>query len=698
MGSSSSKLKSRPSKLFKRASFRRGSKKKKEKQQASSNGAVHLSSNGTAVQNGSLTNDVTVLSNGNGNNSTPAVHLQPSDQQQVVEPSLSPSPSPSPSPSSPSPQPPSSPSPSSSPSPHPEIIESTPSPQPPPSSPECLSSPHFENGHNHRENNAYSTLNLPTTSSARLQRSSKRKSRSIGHLLRRSASMKGGTTSSSTAASPSPDNIDAAITSETADEKSKSTFSLTKRFSSLKSIGSFRRFRRSRSARQLQTELAKAETEELAALEALFKNSPAEVPPPGEECYFSSLYEGKLHQKVFRGSPSEPFANAGKLNSSKRRPPLSIRFSPFHKEAHLNRKRKLFDHHWEAQQATSASNRYLYYASNVQRLAVKGRLTRGTLENLVKYCFSKQLSSVEFRADPESANEKCDIISTSVLEAFSAKFGPQLEEVTVTTSSKHLSFLSKNNDLTDVILFLLYTNSEHFYSLTRFGCSIGNKLSNGYFQMFQSEFGAQLRHLTLELAFDAATFTSEAAKTLERIGSTMEGLQSLSISLLPRPSPSSAAGKTETGVPKLPLLSTSIRKSDLLLLGPLLELIGQLPQQMTNLTAFNLAVDVVSAEIADLNGHLDFLETLSRFTRTKSLSLTLYGDLKAMESCQALRLNFEHLRQNRKLKKFSLDCAKTSDVDIERLVRAAPQLTQLSLGVDVRVTGSTLVDQISASF
>ena len=66
-----------------------------------------------------------------------------------------------------------------------------------------------------------------------------------------------------------------------------------------------------------------------------------------------------------------------------------------------------------------------------------------------------------------------------------------------------------------------------------------------------------------------------------------------------------------------------------------------------------------------------------------------------MESCQALRLNFEHLRQNRKLKKFSLDCAKTSDVDIERLVRAAPQLTQLSLGVDVRVTGSTLVDQIS---
>ena len=213
--------------------------------------------------------------------------------------------------------------------------------------------------------------------------------------------------------------------------------------------------------------------------------------------------------------------------------------------------------------------------------------------------------------------------------------------------------------------------------------------------MFQSEFGAQLRHLTLELAFDAATFTSEAAKTLERIGSTMEGLQSLSISLLPRPSPSSAAGKTETGVPKLPLLSTSIRKSDLLLLGPLLELIGQLPQQMTNLSAFSLAVDVVSAEIADLDGHLDFLETLSRFTRAKSLSLTLYGDLKAMESCPALKLNFEHLRQNRKLKKFSLDCAKTSDVDIERLVRACPQLTELSLGVDVRVTGSTLVDQIS---
>ncbi len=458
MGSSSSKLKSRPSKLFKRASFRRGSKKKKEKQQASSNGAVHLSSNGTAVQNGSHTNDVTVLSNGNGNNNiTPAVHLQPSDQQQVAEPSLSPSPSPSPSPSSPSPQPPSSPSlspsPSSSPSPHPEIIESTPSPQPPPS-PECSSSPQFKNGHNHRENNAYSTLNLPTTSTSKLQRSSKRKSRSIGHLLRRSASMKGGN-SSSTAASPSPDNTDArALNDETA-EKSKSTFSLSKRFSSLKSIGSFRRFRRSRSARQLQTELAKAETEELAALEALFKSNPAEVPPPGEECYFSRLYEAKLHQKVFRyfSLPERITFRAvckrWQIELLKEAPtfvyPL---FTVPQRSSSEPEAEASVDHHWEAQQATSASNRYLYYASNVQRLAVKGRLTRGTLESLVKYCFSKRLTSVEFRADPESGNEKCDIISTSVLEAFSAKFGPQLEEVTVTTSSKHLSFLSKNNDLT----------------------------------------------------------------------------------------------------------------------------------------------------------------------------------------------------------------------------------------------------------
>lgn len=357
MGTSSSKLKSKPSKFFKRASFRR---KKKEAKQATQE----------APQNGSTIN---VLAAGDKQNGITIA------EQTVVEPQ-----SPAKAPTA-------------------EYVNIS----------TVLGSVDTRNGNG---SIAGTPLVAPKQQhNGKQQPNIKEKSRSLAGLihLRRTGSVK--STKSSTG----------------------STFSL-RRFGSVKSVGS-KRGRRWKRSKQTDEDVG-AEFEYL---------DPAEIPP--EECHFVKLYEPKLHLRIFRHFSLEEKLKirsvCRKWQTDLFKEQIHFKYPLFHVKSP-----KWSSNHFSAQQyqeesrvALVSSNKYLYWCPSVQSLQLTERLTRTLIDNLTKYCFSKNLNRLQFTV---SNMDKCDIIAQQTMEQFSLKFGKQLREISI---DARVPSGAINNDLTGIV-------------------------------------------------------------------------------------------------------------------------------------------------------------------------------------------------------------------------------------------------------
>lgn len=580
MGSSSSKLKSKPSKLFKHASFRRKKDRNKWQHQSQAKQSDVISS--TCPENGpqiTCQNGHVEVADNNGQqpinvpvvmvttlNDASSFEVLPSQIQSIDHCSM----------------------------------------MTPPQTPTPMRKPIYQ-----------SVTPTPTRRRPNTKLDQNGKSQSLAQLIRRNGSIK---------------------------SKTGSTFSL-KRFGSLKSMGS-KRWRRSK--KNLDESMANVE------MELDIYVHPAEI--PSDECHFAKLYEQKLHFLIFENFNLRERMS---IRSVCRRwqtdvfKQQSYMIYPLFRVQDKNQTKEYQTTQMlqeEERQAMMTSNKYLYWCPTLKTLSIRGKLTRNLMENLMKYCFAKNINKLEFIT---TNGHKSDIISSNILEQFSKQFGRQLTEIVI---DSRIPYGNAFSDLSDVILFLLYTNSQYYTNLVKFQLAISTKLTNGYFQMLQSEFGDQISSLSIQLCFEQSSFVTESLKTMNRISSSMENLKQLQISILPRES------NIENNID----------------LFPLLEMIGKLPNGIED---FSLEIDLSKIN----SNQLDFITPLGKLLNAKSISLVLFGDLKQMEQF-GVQFDFYALQKLNRLEKLKLDSSKISDSDIGELVRYCSNLKELTLGCDVRVS------------